>query len=604
MSSMRFRWRAPIAPLAIFLLVLTAALPSISLAQTSTAPTGHAQVIAQGVDLMPRVPVAWRMTESQAAPTDEAEFFPRTLGFTIGVDDPILVTDDDSDTLTLLHEGEVSFRPEGASERRSSTTNDSVDYVSIQLIVADAVDSPESVGSSRLTFKDQDFRAPRGCRDLQLIRDVLAPAEEGAISGSGDAPSLLYVSGGALQVTDADGEISELTAGDTMEITGDADLLAGANDGATWLMASIGDAVEVSPAPTTALPDDKTGSLELRLEGCVDGLDADCSPITNRDLTVPAFHLVEDDDNWVIPDRARLSDGDTILTYDDLAAGEYVTMPDDEAVAGVTIDGATWDDDLEGWVFEIEAGETTELTLKVIVDDRGDTGSLLVTLYDCPAGSDPERDSSSCDLTSEPWEVSVADIGQSDVTEWTLADDALNLGDGQYWFELLPPASLTFYPDGAREVGTSDVVVTGAPYVLGNLWAIDIPYHGTAEATLYRVPPSKSDPPVGGTGSLVIYQSDCPYGTDPAVNTSACATSTDPWAVIVTNDATGEPWDLLFDGVAYDTGTYVLEALPAGSYSIFVSSNENWSLSYPTNIDVSADDETYVTVSSDDLRAP
>ncbi len=74
--------------------------------------------------------------------------------------------------------------------------------------------------------------------------------------------------------------------------------------------------------------------------------------------------------------------------------------------------------------------------------------------------------------------------------------------------------------------------------------------------------------------------------------------------MIVTNDATGEPWDLLFDGVAYDTGAYVLEALPAGSYSIFVSSNENWSLSYPTNIDVSADDETYVTVSSVDLRAP
>ncbi len=292
--------------LAIFLLVLTSTLPSISLAQTSTAPTGHAQVIAQGVDLMPRVPVAWRMPESQAAPTDEAEFFPRTLGFTIGVDDPILVTDDDSDALTLLHEGEASFHPEGASERRSSTTNATVEYVNIELIVADAVDSPESVGSSRLTFTGEDFRVPRGYRDLQLMRDVLAPAEEGAISGSGDAPSLLYVSGGALQVT----------------------------------------------------------------------------------------------------------------------------------------------------------------------------------------------------------------------------------------------------------------------------------------------------------GSLVIYQSDCPYGTDPVVDTSACATSTDPWAVTVTNDATGEPWDLLFDGVAYDTGTFVLETLPAGSYSIFVSSNENWSLSYPTNIDVSADDETYVTVSSDDLRAP
>ncbi len=601
MSSIRFRWRALSAPLTVFLLVLISVVPPMSLAQTSTVPTDHAQVIAQGVDLMPRVPVAWRMTESRAAPADEAEFFARTLGFTIGTDDPILVTDGNSDALTLLHDGQASFHPEGASERRSSTTNSSTDYVNIELIVADAVDSAESVGSARLTFAGDEFRAPRGHRDMQLTRDVLAPGERGDTSDTGDAPSLLYVTDGALQVTDADGEITELEAGDALETTGPLELLAGASDGATWLMTSIGDEVEVPPAPPAAEPDVETGSLELRLEACPDTLEADCTPIPNTDVTVPAFHLVEDDGNWVIPDRAGLSEGDTVLTYDDLPDGEYATMPDENAVPGVTIDGAAWDDDLEGWAFEIEAGETTELTLKVIVDDRGDTGSLLVTLYDCPAGSDPESDPSPCELNAEPWDVSIADIGQSDTTEWTLADDALDLGDSQYWFELLPAASLVFYPDGAREVGTSDVVVTGDSYVLGNLWTIDIPYHGAAEVTLYRVQP---DDEPADTGSLVIYQSDCPYGVDPSVDTSACATSTDPWAVTVTNDATGESWDVLFEGVAYDTGTYVLEALPAGSYSIDVSSNENWTLTYPTTTDVSADDETYVTIYSVDLRAP
>lgn len=281
-------------------------------------------------------------------------------------------------------------------------------------------------------------------------------------------------------------------------------------------------------------------------------------------------------------------------------------MPDEQAVAGVTIDGATWDDDLEGWTFAVDSGETTELTLKivVVVDDRGETGSLLVTLYDCPAGSDPESDPSACDLASEPWEVSVADIGQTDTAEWTLANDALDLGDSQYWFELLLAKSLTFYPDGAVEVGASEVVVTGDPYLLGNLWAIDISYHRAAEAILYRVLPGDPDAPAGGTGSLVIFQTDCEYGTDPAVDTSTCATSTDPWAVSVTNDATGESWSLLANGVAYDSGTWVLEALPAGSYSIFVSSNENWSLSHPTTIDLTADDETYVTIYRVDLRAP
>lgn len=77
-----------------------------------------------------------------------------------------------------------------------------------------------------------------------------------------------------------------------------------------------------------------------------------------------------------------------------------------------------------------------------------------------------------------------------------------------------------------------------------------------------------------------------------------------PWAVTVTNDATRESWGVLFEGVAYGTGTYVLEALPAGSYSIDVSSNENWTLSSPTTTGVSADDETYVTIYTVYLRAP
>lgn len=125
MSSIRFRWRALSAPLAVFLLVLISAVPTMSLAQTSTAPTSH----AQGVDLMPRVPVAWRMTESDAAPADEAEFFARTLGFTIGTGDPILVTDGDSGSFTRArcHSTPTAPASDGRAQptRRSSTSTSS-----------------------------------------------------------------------------------------------------------------------------------------------------------------------------------------------------------------------------------------------------------------------------------------------------------------------------------------------------------------------------------------------------------------------------------------------------------------------------------------------
>ena len=102
----------------------------------------------------------------------------------------------------------------------------------------------------------------------------------------------------------------------------------------------------------------------------------------------------------------------------------------------------------------------------------------------------------------------------------------------------------------------------------------------------------------------MIEQVDCDYGTDPSVDTSTCALTTQPWTVTLTNSETGASYSLLDDGWAYDSGTYVIEALPAGNYSIAVHANGNWEVFGPGSVDVTADDETYVTIYSVDLRAP
>jgi len=714
------------ALLAVLALSLASLLPAVATAQ-SNPEDGRAQVIAQGVDLMPRVPVAWRLTTSEAAPADEAEYFARTLGFTIGADDPILVTDRDSGANTLLQDGQASFHPEGAVERRASTTDGDAHYVNIELIVADAVATGESLGSSTLVLASNDFTAPSGHRNLQLSGNVLAPGEEDGFARDSGAPYLLYVSDGIVEVTNEGGHSFEIAAGNGGAFAGEVEILAGANQGGTYLIASIGDEVELPPVATQAQADEAaTGTVEISLEACPDGLDADCEPTTNADVTVPAFHHV-DDENWIIPDRAKVSDDGTTYTWKDLPAGTYTTGPEEEAIPGVSIDGAEWDDDEQGWVFTVKPRKTTELTLQVVTgDDRGDTGSLLVTLYDCPAGTDPASDDSACEVATKPWNVLIEHPGQGDTTTWSLQDDALDLGDGQYWFELLPAESLVFWPDDARDANLDAYVIAGGPYELGNIWSVDIPYHGAAEAIVYRVEPGDAagsgwltlvqfdcpagtspddlsicetatsprdivlehidtgeswssfadaeaesdaqfffpelpagdysisgydpsgtdevyfsgdvgfgdgapivmiaadadhdlfvyvvpagdtpdDPteePVGGTGSLVIAQLDCPYGTDISVDTSACDTSASPWAVTVTNTETGESWSLLDNGSAWDSGTYVLEALPAGSYAISVASNGNWDVSYPGSVEVTADDETYVDVYSVDLRVP
>jgi hypothetical protein len=117
------------------------------------------------------------------------------------------------------------------------------------------------------------------------------------------------------------------------------------------------------------------------------------------------------------------------------------------------------------------------------------------------------------------------------------------------------------------------------------------------------------DEPAGDTGSLVIMQVDCPYGTDITTDASPCVLSTQPWEVEVTNTDTGETWSIFNDGWEYDSGTWVIEALPAGVYEVTVYANDNWDIWYDgisgdDLIEITATDETYATIYSVDRREP
>ena len=159
MTIRRAQRRALVALLAVWSVVFGALSPVLA-AQESQVPAGHAQVISSGVDLMPRGDVAWRVTSSTARPGDEAEFFRRTLGFAIALDEPVLITNGTTGNATLVDAGQALFHPEGASERRSSVSNDSTEYVNIELIVAEDVDDEDTLGSSELLFAGDGFSAP------------------------------------------------------------------------------------------------------------------------------------------------------------------------------------------------------------------------------------------------------------------------------------------------------------------------------------------------------------------------------------------------------------------------------------------------------------
>ncbi len=696
---------------------VVAGLLAPAVAQESHVPAGHAQVIASGVDLIPKVDVAWRVTSSTAAPGDEAAFFNRTLGFVVATGDPILVTDGGNGNSTLVDAGQAVFQPEGASQRRSSVSEEESPFLGIDLIIAEDVDAEETLGESELVFAGEGFEAPDGNRDIRLTRDVLAPAEKGSFVATSDAPYLFYVVTGAIQVDDGNDHVTELREGQAAEFTGDISILAGANLGGTWLVASIGEEVDVPDIKATG---DVTGNLEMRLEVCPDGFDEDCERDDDHEVTPLAFHQVGSD-NWIIPDRAETSNGDTVLTYRDLAVGDYTTAPEDDPQPDTRVKGATWNDDDEGWEFSIEADETTVLRVQLDTSVE-ETGALRITLYDCgeelgvqqndsgcklasepwpvwvappdaglddflwldedaeplqngaylfenlqagtwqlspdedgpsgpievtvegdayeipdlwavdiepgetaevllartvpegagneggsfnlvlldcPSGTDVTEDTSACGPTSEPWNVSVELVGQSDSTTWTLFDDAVAGGNGEYLFSGLPATTLVFWPNPDGD----EVWVDGDPYpVPDDLWMVDIPANGMAEAILYRVL-AGGQPPMKGEGSLVIMQVDCPYGTDITVNAHPCQLSTEPWEVKITNLATGQTWSMFEDGWEYDSGTWVIERLPEGVYEVTVYANNNWDIWYlgisaDNEVEITSLDETYVTIYS------
>ncbi len=709
--------------LSLCALLILSILPIPALAQVSTQPESSAQVIAQGVDTLSRGDLVWRVIEGESAPGEKAGFGLRNLGFTLATRNPIIVTSLTTGQDTYLSEGQAHFTTQGSNERRASASRRATDYLGIELVAEDTPAGKQD--SASIAFTGEPFPSPRGDFNIQLTRSVALSSEEATFSPEDDAPFLVIVTEGAIQVSPEDANPVELDEGEYVEFSGDIEILSSATGGATWLIASIGAEVEIPPIPT-AEPTDETGTLEILLELCPDGFDEECEPTTNENVTVPAFRNV-DNENWIIPDRAEVSDDGTTYTYGDLPAGRYTTGPHGETLENINIDGARWSSETEGWDFRIRADRTTTLRLQVVPEPEADTasilvnlydcpegadpasstsgctpssdpwnipfnpvgassvdevlrllddaidlgdgqflfedlapvswefspdddgpqgplgmhvegdaypigdfgmwaidleagdvaevfiyrvlssettGSLFVTLYDCPAGSDPTESVSGCEISSDPWDVGVSNIGQSSRDDWTLYNDAIDMGDGTWWFELLPATFLSFFPAGLNPTGEFDVYISGDVEGFGDdTWVVTIPGGGAAEISLYRVYPSDG-PSEGGTGSLVITQYDCPYGTDIWIDTSPCELSSAPWDVLVTSIETGQSWTMLADGIEYDSGTYYFEALPAGFYTITPLSNQNWDIYYESSIEITDVNETYVTIFSVDRREP
>ena len=293
---------------------------------TPSPATGHAQIVAQGVSFLPDGSAAWRIVEDTAEPLDVAVPEQRALGFSVALDQGILINDYTYGTQARPAAGESAFVGSGVSQQRASLDGNNVPYLRIALVAADQAGE---TGGDTLIYAGDGFSAPSGRRDIDLLRDVLQDGEETLI-GAGEAPSTIHVINGSVQVDDGN-DVFTLDAGESATIDGEM-LVEGQSDDATIIAGIIG--------PDVPAPPRFTGTVTLDIRACpadVTRETLEANAANGSDAGFSQCEAVDDPANAGVRinlnlpegDPLRLSDADLtdeagVVVWGGLVFGDYV----------------------------------------------------------------------------------------------------------------------------------------------------------------------------------------------------------------------------------------------------------------------------------------
>ena len=426
----------PLIVCLVAVLALGGALSATALIQSDadgdSPAQGHAQVIAHGVAPLPATEVAWRVVLDEAGTDDTVEAPARALGFALADDEAVLVNDFSFGTQTRLAAGEASFVADGAAQQRLALGDAAVDYYRIALV---PTEQAEDDGGAELVLGGDGFSAPDGNRDLDLVRDVLDPSEETELAQA-DAPILLLVTAGNVEVTAGDEEAVELEEGEAATFDDDLAIAAAVEAGATIVAAVIGP--EVPPLPAAPVPTaaaspaaspaaDVVGSIGVAVFECPPGTDPDdLSPCVDF-AEIGGFSLTTPEGAVLTLDDANFGDGG--FDFSGLPAGVYnltqtlAAQYDTYLAPGFPVDSVNG-----GFLIEITA-ETPDIGIEIYnlqsaaepVDTDGD--SLTDDVETDQTGTDPADFDSDDDGLSD---------GQEAIPGGTATDplDADSDGDG------------------------------------------------------------------------------------------------------------------------------------------------------------------------------
>jgi len=243
--------------------------------------TGNARVVAQGIAPLSDGEVVWRAVIYQAMPRTDALTETRPLGFLVASGGPLLLSDDDPETdeedLTpeaRLAPGEAFLVQPGTKQQRASVTDETIEYIALELVPADDAGDIES---GELLFVSAPFvaggTAPDLGFDLDLVSAVMNEQESTTIPDVGKSVAILATDGAidvipsggrrrTLQIGEGDVFSGELeirpAAQDAMGEPGNAKRLiaiqAAPNGGATFIAAVVGPEIVPAEAPAPTEP--------------------------------------------------------------------------------------------------------------------------------------------------------------------------------------------------------------------------------------------------------------------------------------------------------------------------------------------------------------
>ncbi len=294
---------------------------------------GNGLVVAQGLSEMPGKELVWSVAEREADPTEKAKPETLSLGFVIANEYPLLVLEKVGRGARLAG-GEAIFTYKGDKPTISTFEDDAVPYVTIELL-----DVPGK--SAKNLYTSDDFKAPTGLRDLDLVADTLE--EDDSIDvDSTDAPILIYVASGEI-VIEIDGDIDDietLEQGDALAIEDDFTVENVEQDDAVIYIAIIG------PEIPSKDSDSKTTTINLKTPGAGTTKTPGANPTPTK--TTTAGNPDSDNDGLSDSDEALIgTNPDDEDTDDDgLTDSEEVDAGTDPLEADTDGDGLNDGDEL------------------------------------------------------------------------------------------------------------------------------------------------------------------------------------------------------------------------------------------------------------------